>query len=162
MTQAIYPGTFDPVTRGHLDIIERSARLFDNLIVAVGDNPAKKPLFTLAERVAMLKRETGKLQRVEVRTFRGLLVRFAKQAKSNVIIRGIRNVGDFEYELQMSLTNHAAGGTETVFMVPRPELAFVRSQLIREIAAGGGDVSSMVTPEVEAALHARLTGRRRV
>jgi len=159
MTQAIYPGTFDPVTRGHLDIIERSARLFERLIIAVGDNPAKKSLFTPAERVAMLRRETRRLRNVQVRTFRGLLVSFARRSKIAVIVRGIRNAGDFEYEQQMALANHAAGGTETVFMVPMPELAFVRSELIRQIAAGGGDVSGMLTPAVESRLRAKLARR---
>ena len=166
-TKAIYPGTFDPVTRGHLDVIERAGRIFDELTAAVGSNPAKKALFSLKERAAMLRRETRRFANVKVCDFRGLLVDLARKRGTNVILRGVRSVADFEYELQMAVTNRSCSGVETIFMAPRAEYAFITAQLLREIASEGGDVSSMVTPDVEARLRSKFrrrptrTGRKR-
>ena len=153
---AIYPGTFDPVTRGHLDIIERAARIFQQLVVAVGDNPAKTPLFTARERCALLRTETGHLENVEIRSFSGLLVDFAARLKSPIAIRAIRSINDYEYELRMAFANHSVSGLETLFMAPRPESRFLSARLIREIASMGGDVSSFLTPNVEKKLKAKL------
>ena len=160
-TKAIYPGTFDPVTRGHLDVIERACRCFDELLVAVGNNPAKKSLFSLRERVAMLRHETARFANVKVCSFRGLLVDFARRQGVRVILRGVRSVSDFEYELQMAATNRSCGGVETVFMVPGAEHGLITAQLLKEIAREGGDVCSMVTPHVQAKLRARFKRRAR-
>jgi len=153
---AIYPGAFDPVTRGHLDIIERAACIFQRLVVAVGENPAKTPLFTTRERCALLKTETRHLKNVEIRSFSGLLVDFARRVKSPIAIRAIRSVSDYEYELQMAFANRAVSGLETLFMAPRPERRFLSARLIREIASMGGDVGSFLTPNVEKKLRAKL------
>ena len=162
MSKAIYPGTFDPVTLGHLDVITRASRIFDALIIGVGNNPAKKSLFTLQERVAMVRKETAHLPNVQVRSFRGLVVNFAKACGVSVILRGVRTVSDFEYELQMATANRASAGVETVFMTPTPEYEFVSARFIKELAAMGGDVGKLVTPAVEERLRrkfARKGGR---
>ena len=156
MRTIIYPGTFDPITRGHLDIIERAVRLFHRVIVAVGENPAKTPLFTTRERMDMIRSEVKKTPRVEVCGFSGLLVDFAKKKEAVAVLRGIRTVSDYEYELQMALTNHALGELETVFMTPRPEFQFLSSQLIREVGSLGGDTSAFLTPAVARKLKARF------
>ena len=156
METVIYPGTFDPVTLGHLDLIRRGARVFNHVIVAVGDNPAKKTLFSAAERVAVLRAETRSLNNVEVRRFTGLLVNFAKRRGVPAVMRGIRTVSDLEYELQMALTNRAVGKLETLFLTPSPEVQFLSAQLIREIASMGGDVTSFLTPAVAGKLEAKL------
>lgn len=163
MQTVIYPGTFDPVTRGHLDIVQRAAALFDRVIVAVGDNPAKKSLFTARERCALIRAETRALENVEVRRFTGLLVDFARRLDVTVAIRGIRTVSDYEYEIQMALTNRATAGLETLFMTPSPELQFLNARLIREIAAMGGDVRAFLTPAAEKKLKAKFgrAGKRR-
>ncbi len=156
MRTALYPGTFDPVTVGHRDVIERAGRIFDRLIVGVGDNPEKACLFSLRERLAMVRREVGHFKNVEVKAFRGLMVDFAKAEKVSVVLRGIRTVSDLEYEIQMAFTNRSSAGVETVFIAPRPEHAFINARFIKEIARGGGRVEGMVSPAVEADLRARL------
>ena len=161
MRTALYPGTFDPVTIGHLDVVERASAIFDRLIVGVGDNPEKACLFSLQERLAMVRREVGHLRNVEVKAFRGLMVEFAKAEKVSVVLRGIRTVSDLEYEIQMAFTNRRSAGVETVFIAPTPEHAFINARFIKEIARGGGRVEGMVSPAVEAALRARLAPWRR-
>jgi len=156
MSKAVYPGTFDPVTLGHVDVIERAAAIFDQLIIGVGDNPAKKALFTRRERLAMVRRETAHLPNVQVAGFRGLLVDFAAEQNVAVILRGVRTVSDFEYELQMAAANRAGAGVETVFMTPTPGHQFVSARLIKELAAMGGDVSKLVAPSVEKRLRAKF------
>lgn len=159
MQTVIYPGTFDPVTRGHLDIIHRAAALFESVIIAVGNNPAKKNLFTVRERCALVRAETRALKNISVRSFTGLLTDFAGRINVSVAIRGIRTVSDYEYELQMALTNRAAAGLETLFMTPSPELQFLNARLIREIAEMGGNVSPFLTPAVEKKLQAKFRKR---
>jgi pantetheine-phosphate adenylyltransferase len=159
MTKALYPGTFDPVTLGHLDVVQRASRIFDRLVVAVGDNPEKNCLFSLQERRAMMQREVAHLKNVEVKMFRGLMVDFAQAEGVSVVLRGIRTVSDLEYEIQMAFTNRFSAGVETVFIAPRPEHAFINARFVKEIAAGGGRVSGMVPPAVEARLRERLAPR---
>ena len=156
MRTGLYPGTFDPVTIGHLDVVERASRIFDRLIVGVGDNPEKACVFSLQERLAMMRREVAHLKNVEVKAFRGLMVDFAKAEKISVVLRGIRTVSDLEYEIQMAFTNRSSAGIETVFIAPKPEHAFINARFIKEIARGGGRVEGMVSPAVEAELRARL------
>jgi pantetheine-phosphate adenylyltransferase len=148
----IYPGSFDPVTRGHEDLIRRSLAFVDRIIVAVAVNVAKQPLFTLDERVALL-RETVGHPGVEVRAFDGLLVEFARSVGATVIVRGLRAVSDFEYEFQMALMNRTLDPKlETVFLVPAFDLTYLSSSLVREVARFGGDVSQLVQPTVQQAL----------
>ncbi|WP_031555879.1 pantetheine-phosphate adenylyltransferase [Lachnospira multipara] len=145
MKKAIYPGSFDPVTLGHLDIIERSSKLVDHLIVGVLNNNAKTPLFSVDERVNMLKEVTSHLPNVEVMSFSGLLVEFAKEHKVNAIIRGLRAVTDFEYELAMSQTNKvAAPEIDTVFLNTSLEYAYLSSSIVKEMAMYNGDISKFV------------------
>jgi len=161
MRRALYAGTFDPVTLGHLDLIERGRRLFPSLTVAVADNVRKTPLFSVEERVAMLRAETKKrrLRGVEVTSFRGLVVEWARERGIEVLLRGVRTTSDFEFEYQMALTNRAlAKDIETVFVMPSAEYAYLSSTLIREVVRWGGDVSRWVPPAVERALRKRLKG----
>jgi len=154
---AIYPGSFDPVTRGHEDIIRRSTALADRIIVAVSVNPAKDPLFTLEERIKMLRRVLRGVEDVEVRSFDGLLAQFAHDVGATVVIRGLRAVSDFEYEFQMALMNRRLHEhLETVFLTPAVHLTFLSSSLVREVARLGGDVTEFVHPEVERALRSRF------
>jgi len=149
---AVYPGSFDPVTKGHEDLIHRSLEFVDQLIVAVAVNASKQPLFSLEERVALIRQAVAD-QRVEVRSFEGLLAEFAKQVGAVVIIRGLRAVSDFEYEFQMALMNrNLAPAIETVFLVPAFDLTYLSSSLVREVARFGGDVSQLVHPAVQQAL----------
>ncbi|HET7617394.1 MAG TPA: pantetheine-phosphate adenylyltransferase [Vicinamibacterales bacterium] len=149
---AVYPGSFDPVTKGHEDLIHRSLEFVDQLIVAVAVNAAKQPLFSLDERVTLIKQAITD-KRVEVRSFEGLLAEFAKQIGAVVIIRGLRAVSDFEYEFQMALMNrNLAPAIETVFLVPAFDLTYLSSSLVREVARFGGDVSQLVHPAVQQAL----------
>lgn len=153
MTIAMYPGSFDPVTRGHLDIIERAASVFDKLIVAVLINSAKTPLFTVEERVEMLKECCKDLPNVEVMSFAGLTVDFAKQKQATVMVRGLRAVTDFENEMQLAHTNYAMmPGIETMFLATSVKWSYLSSTIVREAAHYGQDVSKFVTPNVEAAL----------
>ena len=153
---AVYPGSFDPVTRGHEDLIRRARRLADRLVVAVAVNPAKQPLFTLDERVALI-RQVVEDPAIEVRAFDGLLVEFARATGATLIVRGLRAISDFEYEFQMALMNrNLAPGIETVFLVPAFDLTYLSSSLVREVARFGGDVSSLVHPAVQQALKKKL------
>jgi pantetheine-phosphate adenylyltransferase len=161
MQTVIYPGTFDPVTRGHLDLIERASKMFERVIVAVGDNPAKKPMFSARERMAMVRAETRALANIEAMSFRGLLIDFARKQNCALVIRGLRTVTDFEYELQMALTNRAASGLETIFLTPSPKYQFLSAQLIREIGCMGGDVSALLTPGVEKKMKAKCRARKK-
>jgi pantetheine-phosphate adenylyltransferase len=154
---AVYPGSFDPITRGHEDLVRRSLGFADRVIVAVAENGTKDPLFSLEERVALartvLKDESG----VEVRTFAGLLVDFARDVKADVVIRGLRAVADFDYEFQMALMNRQLHNElETVFLVPALHLTYLSASLVREVARLGGDVTAFVHPEVERALRAKF------
>lgn len=155
---AIFPGTFDPPTRGHEDLIRRSLSLADRVIVAIGDNTAKQPLFSVAERVELLHEMVGSWPGVEIATFAGLLADFAREQGAQVIVRGLRAVADFEFELQRALMNrHLNGALETVFLAPATDLTFVSSTLVREVARFGGDVSPLVTPNVAAALRRKFS-----
>ncbi|HEX2637299.1 MAG TPA: pantetheine-phosphate adenylyltransferase [Gemmatimonadales bacterium] len=156
---AIYPGSFDPPTRGHEDLIRRSLALADRVIVAVAVNPLKQPLFTVAERLAMLQAAIGGESRVSYQSFDGLLVEFARRVGATIVVRGLRAVSDFEYEFQMALMNRQLHPSlETVFLVPALELTYLSSSLVREVARFGGDVSALVQPGVAEAL-ARRYGR---
>jgi pantetheine-phosphate adenylyltransferase len=149
---AVYPGSFDPITKGHEDLIQRSLGFVDRIVVAVAVNVAKQPLFSLEERVALI-RECVPDKRVEVQSFDGLLVEFAKRVGATVIVRGLRAVSDFEYEFQMALMNRNLGPhIETVFLVPAFDLTYLSSSLVREVARFGGDVSALVHPVVQQAL----------
>ncbi|PIQ03580.1 MAG: pantetheine-phosphate adenylyltransferase [Piscirickettsiaceae bacterium CG_4_9_14_3_um_filter_43_564] len=150
---AVYPGTFDPITCGHYDLIERAARFYDRLIIAVADNRNKTSLFTLNERVALAQQVTQRLNNVEVISFNGLLVDFVRQVDGQVLLRGLRAVSDFEYEFQLaSMNRKLAPEVETMFMTPAEQYAFISSSLVREISALGGNVSEFVHPIVVEAL----------
>lgn len=157
MTIAIYPGTFDPVTNGHSDLIERAARLFDKVVVAVAANPKKTPLFDLDERVALARKVLGGLDNVEVIGFDSLLIDFARQCGADVIVRGLRAVSDFEYEFQLAgMNRRLEPNIETVFLTPAEQYTFISSSLVKEVAGLGGDVTAFVHAEVEAALRQRM------
>ena len=157
MTIAIYAGSFDPITRGHEDLMARSLEFVDRLVVAVATNVGKAPLFTLDERVALIREAMAKESRIEVRHFSGLLVDFAREVGARLLIRGLRAVSDFEYEYQMALMNrHLSEGLETVFMVPSLDTTYISASLVREVARFGGDVSGLVHPAVERALRAKF------
>ncbi len=159
-TLAIYPGSFDPITNGHLDLIERGSQLFDCLVVAVLTNLEKSPLFTVAERVEMLEEATRGIRNVEVDTFSGLLVEYARQKGAQVILRGIRAFTDYEYELQMALMNRKLAPTlETVFLMPAESYTYVSSRLVKEIYQHGGSVKGLVPPLVEDRLHQKVSSR---
>lgn len=155
---ALCPGTFDPVTNGHLDIIERAGQHFDAVVVAVLENPAKQPLFGVEERVSMLKEATAHLPNVEIASFSGLLVEYAKQRGSNAIVKGLRAVSDFEYEIQMAQMNRNLTGVETFFMPTAPNWSFLSSSLVKEVARFGGDVSELVPAAAAARLAEQLGG----
>lgn len=158
--RAVYPGSFDPVTNGHIDLIQRSATLFDQVIVAILQNAAKNPLFTVEERIAMLEEVTRDLKNVSVASFDGLLVDYVAQVDASVIIRGIRAVSDYEYELQMALMNRRLSGkVETVFMLPAESYSFLSSKLVKEVAALGGCVKGFVPADVEKRLRAKVGTR---
>jgi len=142
---AVYPGTFDPVTNGHSDLVQRASRLFDRVIVAIAANPAKTPLFNLDSRVGMATKVLGGIANVEVCGFSDLLVDFARQSKANVILRGLRAVSDFEFEMQLASMNRRLDNRiETVFMTPAEETSFISASLVKEVALHGGDVSQFV------------------
>ena len=155
---ALCPGTFDPVTNGHLDIIERAAQRFDALVVGVLDNPAKQPLFAVEERVSLLKEVTHHLANVEIASFSGLLVEYAATRGADLVVKGLRAVTDFESEIQMAQMNHALAGVETVFMTTAPQWSFLSSSLVKEVARFGGDVSGLVPPVVAERLRERSGG----
>ena len=154
---AIYPGSFDPLTNGHLDVIQRAAKLFDRVIVAVAVNESKHPLFTLAERVALVKKAVAHLPTVETDSFDGLLVEYAAEQKAGAIVRGLRAVSDFEFEFQLALMNRKLDEKiETIFMMPKDTYTFLSSRIIKEIARLGGDVRAFVPPNVQVALRKKL------
>lgn len=157
MNRVLYPGTFDPITRGHSDLIERAARLFDHVIVGVAASPKKGPLFTLEERVALAKEATAHLPNVEVVGFNNLLTHFVKEMDANILMRGLRAVSDFEYEFQMANMNRKlAPNIESLFLTPSEKYSFISSTLVREVAALGGDVTEFVHPSVGKALAERF------
>lgn len=157
---AIYAGSFDPITRGHEDLILRSLEFVDRLIVAVATNSAKQPLFTAEERVELIRAAVAGKDRIEVKSFTGLLVEFAARENARLLIRGLRAVSDFEYEYQMALMNrHLSPKLETVYMVPSLDTTYISASLVREIARFGGDVSSLVHPAVAKALRTRTVAR---
>jgi pantetheine-phosphate adenylyltransferase len=153
--RAVCPGSFDPVTNGHLDIIRRAARLFDELVIAIGVNPRKSGLFSVDERVELLRSSTSDLSNVSVATFTGLLVDFCKEREIEAIVKGVRVV-DFEYEVQMAQMNHRLTGVETVLLPTSAEYAFLSSSLVKEVASYGGDVSGLLPDEVLRRLTERL------
>lgn len=158
----VYPGTFDPVTLGHMDIIRRGARLVDRLIIGVSTNPSKAPLFTLDERVAHVKRETAGIAGVEVVPFDALLMHFAEAQGATVIVRGLRAVADFEYEFQMAGMNQQLNAEiETVFLMADVALQPIASKLVKEIASYGGAIDRFVSPAIAADVRARLAGHAR-
>ncbi len=158
---AVYPGTFDPVTNGHLDLIKRALKLFDRLVVAIGENPAKKPLFSLEERLQMLEEAVAELEdreRLEITSFSGLLVDFARKKGARAIIRGLRAVSDFEYEFQLALMNRRlARDIDTVFLMPGFRWIFISSTIIKEAAQFGGSVEGLVPPGVEKRLRDKFS-----
>ena len=155
---AIYPGSFDPPTLGHEDLIRRSLALADRVIVAIAQNSGKQPCFSIDERLALLREMVGDEPRIELRTFDTLLAVFAKEVGASIIVRGLRAVSDFEYEFQMALMNRQLHPTlETVFLVPAVHLTYLSSSLVREVARYGGDVSALVHPAVAAALARRFS-----
>ena len=155
--RAIYPGSFDPVTNGHLDVIDRARKLFDEVIVAVAHNDQKQPLFTLEERLLLLQGTIGNLDHVEIAPLDGLLVDFAVARKATAVIRGLRAVSDFEFEFQMALMNRKLEATvETIFLMPKEEYTYLSSRIVKEIARLGGDVEEFLPAQVAAALRAKL------
>jgi pantetheine-phosphate adenylyltransferase len=153
---ALCPGTFDPVTNGHIDVVERAARLFDQVVVAVIDNPNKEPMFTAEERVGMLKEALGDLSNVEVASFSGLLVDYARDRDIGIIVKGLRAVSDFDYELQMAQMNRHLSGVETCFVPTNPQWSYLSSSLVKEVAQLGGDVSALVPGHVLPLLKEKL------
>lgn len=157
MSIAIYPGSFDPVTNGHLDVVTRATRLFDKVILAVATNSAKSGLFDLDERVRLIQAAAADLPRIEVRQFSGLLVDFARSVGACTLIRGLRAVSDFEYEFQMALMNRQlAPEVDTIFLMPRQEYAYLSSRLVKEVASLGGEIAEFVPPPVAEALRKRF------
>ncbi len=149
MRIAVYPGSFDPITNGHLDIIERASKIFDKVIVGVLNNNSKNPLFTADERVMLIEKVTGNLQNVEVSCFDGLLVDFASHHNANVIIKGLRTVNDFEYEFQMALLNKTLNGEcETMFMMTNSKYSYISSSMVKELARYNGDLAGLVPSEI--------------
>jgi len=158
MKTAVYPGSFDPVTNGHIDVIERALRLFDKVIVAVGDNPGKKPTFTIEERMGMLKESTKHLNNIEIDSFSGLLLDFVKGKDSKIIIRGLRAVSDFEFEFQRALLNRVADGDiDTVFIMTKEHYVYLNSSIVKEMAMFGGKVSGLVPEIVEKRLKEKFS-----
>jgi pantetheine-phosphate adenylyltransferase len=156
---AIYPGTFDPITNGHLDIIERARVHVDTLVVAVSQQPGKQPMFTLEERVAMVKESLDDFEGVEVDQFEGLLVDYAKRRGARLVVKGLRAVSDFEYEMQMAQMNLRLAGVDTLFMVANPSYSFLSSSIVKEVARFGGSVEGLVSAEVAARLEERVRGK---
>ncbi|MHC4074928.1 MAG: pantetheine-phosphate adenylyltransferase [Planctomycetota bacterium] len=154
--KAIFPGSFDPITNGHLDVIRRGIKLFDELIIAVGRSPIKNPLFSPAERVEMIKEIFADTPRISVESFDGLMVEYAKSKQADVILRGMRSLTDVQYEFKLAMTNRAVAGLETVFIMTSAEYGFTSSTLIREVASLGGDVSNLIPKNVYHRLRQRL------
>ena len=154
---AVYPGTFDPITNGHIDLVSRAARVFTKVIVAIAESPHKKPLLSLDERILLSRNELSELENVEVLGFSNLLVDFVQQSGAGVLIRGLRAVSDFEYEFQLaSMNRHLAPNVETLFLTPDEEYSFISSSLVKEIARLDGDVSEFVSEEVRLAMRSRF------
>lgn len=150
---AVYPGTFDPITNGHHDLVRRAASIFSRVVVAIAENPGKQPLLSLERRLALAREVLADLPQVEVMTFKGLTVEFARQQNLSVIVRGLRAVSDFEFEFQLAnMTRHLSDDIETVFLTPKEQFTFISSTLVREIAVLGGNVGEFVHPVVEAEL----------
>ncbi|MDE3068365.1 MAG: pantetheine-phosphate adenylyltransferase [Verrucomicrobiota bacterium] len=161
MRAAIYPGSFDPVTNGHLDVVQRAAKLFDRVVVAVAKNDSKQPLFTLEERLALVREATAHLPNVQAGTFDGLLVEYVAAQNAQVIVRGLRAVSDFEFEFQLALMNRKLDeNIETIFMMPKDTYTFLSSRMVKEIARLGGDVGAFVPAHVQTALIRKLKPRR--
>ena len=159
-SRAVYPGTFDPVTYGHIDLIKRARTIFDEVVVAVAHNPGKGPLFSVEERVAFLKRVTRPMRGVTVDAFDSLVVDYVRRKHARVVIRGLRMLSDFEYEFQMALTNRKlSADVETIFMMPSESYAYVSARLLKEAAVFGADLSAFVPPFVGQALRQRLAER---
>ena len=157
MKKAIYPGSFDPVTLGHIDVIERASKLFDHLIIGVLNNSSKTPLFSVEERVNMLREVTKEFPNVEVQSFDGLTVEFAKNCGARAVVRGLRAITDFEYELQIAQLNHVISpDIDTVFLTTNLKYAYLSSSSVKEVAAYGGDISHFVTPYVEEQVHNKV------
>ena len=157
MRRAIYPGSFDPVTNGHVDVVERARKLFDEVIVAVAHNDEKQPLFPLPERLDLLQQTVGKMENVRIAQFHGLLVDFAAAQQASAVIRGLRAVSDFEFEFQMALMNRKLeSSVETIFLMPKEEYTYLSSRLVKEIARLGGDVSKFVPDLVAKALRKKF------
>ena len=162
MRTAIYPGSFDPLTNGHLDVVQRAAKLFDRVIVAVAKNDSKRPLFTLAKRLELVRAAVIHLPHVEADSFDNLLIEYVEQQKAQAVVRGLRAVSDFEFEFQLALMNRKLNGRiETIFMMPKDTYTFLSSRIVKEIAALGGDVSPFVPPHVKAALLEKLKPRKK-
>ena len=160
MLKVVYPGTFDPFTRGHEDVVRRASRLFDAVIVGIADSESKRPLFTAAERIAMARDVLAAHTNVQVMGFSGLLMDFVHSVEASVILRGLRAVSDFEYEFQMAgMNRNLYPEVETLFLTPAEQYLFMSSSIVREIASLGGDVSSFVSPPVAARLTAKFAGR---
>ena len=160
MKRAVYPGTFDPVTYGHLDVIKRGSKIFDELIVSVGHNPLKKPIFTVEERMDMLSKNTREIRNTKVDCFEGMLTDYMEKMQTNIILRGIRTVSDFEYEFQRALTNRVLKtDIETVFIMASQEYSFLNSSLIKEVVSLGGDISKFVPSDVEKLLRQKLLSK---
>jgi len=158
---AIYPGSFDPLTNGHLDVVQRAAKLFDLVIVAVAQNESKQPLFTLSERVALVEKSVAHLPNVQADSFSCLLVEYAAAQKAQAIVRGLRAVSDFEFEFQLALMNRKLDeNIETIFMMPKDTYTFLSSHIVKEIARLGGDVGSFVPPNVQPALLEKLKPKK--
>jgi pantetheine-phosphate adenylyltransferase len=159
-TRAVYPGSFDPVTNGHIDLIQRSAALFDKVVVAILRNAEKAPLFTIEERAEMLEEAVRDLKNVSITSFAGLLVDFVEQLGASVIVRGIRAVSDYEYELQMALMNRRLSNkVETVFMLPSESYSYLSSKLVKEISQLGGSIHGLVPPDVETRLCSKFRNK---
>ncbi|MCK5172402.1 MAG: pantetheine-phosphate adenylyltransferase [Planctomycetes bacterium] len=154
--RAIFPGSFDPITNGHLDVIQRGVKLFDQLIVAVGQNPTKNELFSLDERVEMITELVKDMPRVVVESYECLTVKFAAEKKVDVMLRGLRNLTDVQYEFQLAMTNRSVAGIETIFVMTSEEYGFVNSTMVREVALLGGDVGKLIPPSVYAKVRERL------
>ncbi|MEJ0091223.1 MAG: pantetheine-phosphate adenylyltransferase [Limisphaerales bacterium] len=162
MRTAIYPGSFDPLTNGHLDVVQRAAKLFDRVIVAVAKNEGKHPLFTLKERVSLVKKSIAHLPNVGADSFDGLLVEYVVSRKAQAIVRGLRAVSDFEFEFQLALMNRKLNeNIETIFMMPKDTYTFLSSRIVKEIARLGGDVSGFVPAHVQAALAKKFSSAKR-
>jgi pantetheine-phosphate adenylyltransferase len=161
MIKAVYPGTFDPLTRGHEDLVRRAATLFDKLVLAIADSKAKRPFFTLDERIAMAREVLGDMKNVEVVGFSSLLTEFVKKQGARVVLRGLRAVSDFEYEFQLAgMNRNLYPDMETVFLTPSEQHMFISATLVREIASLGGDVSEFVHPKVAKKMKEKVTSGR--